>query len=717
MKRMLINATQPEELRVALVDGKTLYDLNIEPTRSRQKKSNIYKGRVVRIEASLEAAFVEYGSEKHGFLPFREIAPELLQQPTDDTPPAVHEALKAGQELIVQVEKEERGSKGAALTTFISLAGRYLVLMPNNPRAGGVSRQIVGEAREESRQAMSRLQMPQGMGVILRTAGVGKSSEELQWDLDYLMKLWGAIDEASRQRNAPFLIHQESDIISRAIRDFLRRDINEIWVDDKQVHQQALDFMNQIMPDDLAMLKFHDSANPLFNRFHVESQIEAAYARKVPLPSGGALIIDHTEALISIDVNSARSTGGSDVEETALHTNLEAAAEIACQMRLRDLAGLIVIDFIDMMKPRNQREVENFLREKLRVDRAMVQLGRISRFGLLEMSRQRLRPSLDESSHIPCPRCQGRGTIRDNESLALSVLRVLEEEANKNMTAQVVARLPIPVATFLLNEKRDMLSGIEQRHNVAISVVPCQDMDAPACNIERIRLDDSRLEQQPRPSYQMAAETTASEVQNGNRQRRSHRQKSVAVQEATRSSPEAAIVVHRPPHPAGSGNGVGIMATGKKGLLSRLLGYLTPSRPATPPGDDLPVADTGPQASGNGHEKRRTTGRRRGRRGQRRPGGNTAPTRKEAMSEDTTQGHRNASGQTEQGERRRGRNPAAQGGGGRGGRRRQGGRGAGARQEYGAHNHSSTRSKKNPDARSDQPPGTRQTAQSGKGQQ
>lgn len=713
MKRMLINATQPEELRVALVDGKTLYDLNIEPTRSRQKKSNIYKGRIVRIEASLEAAFVEYGSEKHGFLPFREIAPELLPQTGNDTPAAVHEQLKAGQELIVQIEREERSAKGAALTTFISLAGRYLVLMPNNPRAGGVSRQISGEAREEARQSMSKLQMPQGMGVILRTAGVGKSSEELQWDLNYLMKLWNAIDEASGRRNAPFLIHQETDIISRAIRDFLRKDIDEIWVDDEQVHKQALEFMNQIMPEDLEMLKFHDGASPLFNRFHVESQIEAAYARKVLLPSGGALIIDHTEALISIDVNSAKSTGGSDVEETALHTNLEAAAEISCQMRLRDLAGLIVIDFIDMMKPRNQREVENFLREKLRVDRAMVQLGRISRFGLLEMSRQRLRPSLDESSHIPCPRCQGRGTIRDNESLALSVLRVLEEEANKNMTAQVVARLPIPVATFLLNEKRDALSEIEQRRGVGVSVVPCQDMEAPACNVERIRLDDTRLEQKPRPSYQMTIATTSSDTQNGNRQRRSPRQQPIVVQEAAHSRHEAAIVVHRPPHPAGGGNGTQGAAERKKGLLAKVLDYLTPSRPAMSSGSDLPASDSGPQAGGNGRGQRRATGRRRGRRGQRR-GGNTP---RKGPGE-AAQEHRHSSRQTEQEERRRARNQAAQTGAERGARRRQGGnRGAGAKQEYRTRNNSLTPSRKNPDTGPNQPLGVQHTAQSsGKGQ-
>ncbi len=512
MKRMLINATQPEEVRVALVDGQRLYDLDIESTAREQKKSNIYKARVIRIEPSLEAAFVDYGAERHGFLPFKEIARSLFKSEQSDKPRtgrlSIADAISEGQEFIVQIEKEERGNKGAALSTFISLAGRYLVLMPNNPRAGGVSRQIEGSDRSEAKDAMSGLEVPEGMGLILRTAGIGKSSEELQWDLNYLSQLWGAISTAAQERPSPFLVYQESDVIIRAIRDYLRKDINEIWIDDEEVHKRSHDFMTQVMPHNLDKLKLYKDNDPLFTRYQIEYQIESAFSREVRLPSGGALIIDHTEALISIDINSARATKGSDIEETALNTNREAAEEIGRQLRLRDLGGLIVIDFIDMLNTRNQREVENTMRESLRMDRARVQVGRISRFGLLEMSRQRLRPSLGESSHIPCPRCDGQGTIRDVESLALSVLRIIEEEAMKDMTAKIVTRVPVDAATFLLNEKRQPISEIQHRLDVEILVIPDPVMVTPQYSVQRVRLTDAKQDEHQQASYLLKAEET-----------------------------------------------------------------------------------------------------------------------------------------------------------------------------------------------------------------
>ena len=507
MKRMLINATQQEELRVALVDGQKLYDLDIESTSREQKKSNIYKGRIVRIEPSLEAAFVDYGAERHGFLPFKEITHSLFKDTAEGGGRInVREAIKQDQEFIIQVEKEERGNKGAALTTFVSLAGRYLVLMPNNPRAGGVSRQIEGNDRNEAREAMSKLNVPQGMGIILRTAGVGKSSDELQWDLDYLLSLWDAITKAANERKAPFLIYQESEVIIRAIRDYLRKDISEIWIDSKEVYQRGYNFMQQVMPQNLHKLKLYDEPDPLFNRYQIESQIESAFSREVRLPSGGALVFDHTEALLTIDINSSRSTAGGDIEETALNTNLEAAEEIARQLRLRDLGGLIVIDFIDMMSNQNQREVENCLRENLKMDRARVQIGKISRFGLLEMSRQRLRPSLGESSNILCPRCQGQGTIRGTESLALSVLRIIEEEAMKDLTAKVIAQLPTDAATFLLNEKRTTISNIEHRHDVDIVLVPSPALETPQYLIQRVKLSEAASKEYARPSYDIQPE-------------------------------------------------------------------------------------------------------------------------------------------------------------------------------------------------------------------
>ncbi|EEY98554.1 ribonuclease E [Vibrio sp. RC586] len=485
---MLINATQKEELRVALVDGQRLFDLDIESPGHESKKANIYKGRITRIEPSLEAAFVDYGAERHGFLPLKEIAREYFPDGYSyQGRPNIKDVLNEGQEVIVQIEKEERGSKGAALTTFISLAGSYLVLMPNNPRAGGISRRIEGDERTELKSALSSLELPQGMGLIVRTAGVGKSAEELEWDLNVLLKHWGAIKQASDSNPAPFLIHQESNVIVRAIRDYLRRDIGEILIDSTSIYERALEHIRLVRPDFVNRVKKYDGEVPLFSHFQIESQIESAFQREVRLPSGGSIVIDPTEALTSIDINSARATKGGDIEETALNTNLEAADEIARQLRLRDLGGLVVIDFIDMTPVRHQREVENRLREAVRVDRARVQIGRISRFGLLEMSRQRLSPSLAEASHHICPRCTGTGVIRDNESLALSVLRLIEEEALKDNTSQVLAVVPVSIASYLLNEKRRSINHIEKAQQVRITIVPNSDMETPHFEVIRVR--------------------------------------------------------------------------------------------------------------------------------------------------------------------------------------------------------------------------------------
>jgi ribonuclease E len=492
MKRMLINATQPEELRVALVDGQKLFDLDIEVPSRGQKKSNIYKGKITRVEPSLEAAFVDYGAERHGFLPLKEVARSYFKEgaTAGGGRVSIKDALSEGQEVIVQVEKEERGNKGAALTTFTSLAGRYLVLMPNNPRAGGVSRRIEGEDRNLVRDAMAQLEIPSDMGLIVRTAGIGRIAEELQWDLDYLLHLWDSIFKASEERAAPFLIYQESNVIIRALRDHLRSDIGEILIDDAEIFQRATEFMTQVMPHNLKKLKRYDDPVPLFSRYQIESQIETAFQREVSLPSGGAIVIDHTEALLSIDINSARATKGSDIEETALNTNLEAADEVARQLRLRDLGGLVVIDFIDMQPTRHQREVENRLRDALRIDRARVQVGRISRFGLMEMSRQRLRPSLGESSQIVCPRCMGQGTVRGVESLALSILRILEEEAMKDKTGRVIAHVPVDVGTYLLNEKREILVTLEQRHKLGVTLIPTPTLETPHYEIKRVRIEE-----------------------------------------------------------------------------------------------------------------------------------------------------------------------------------------------------------------------------------
>ncbi|MGE0486555.1 MAG: ribonuclease E [Gammaproteobacteria bacterium] len=614
MKRMLVNATQPEELRVALVDGQRLYDLDIEATGKEQKKSNIYKGRIVRIEPSLEAAFVDYGSARHGFLPLKEISRAYFKDKAKSGNGRVNikDALSEGQEVIVQVEKEERGNKGAALTTFISLAGRYLVAMPNNPRAGGVSRQIEGEDRDEALDAMAGLEIPSNMGLILRTAGVGKSTEELQWDLDYLLQLWKAIDEAAADRKAPFLIFQDRNVIIRALRDYLRNDIAEILVDDRKLYDLAQDFMRQVMPQNIGKLKFYEDSVPLFSRYQIEGQIESAFSRTVRLPSGGSIVIEPTEALTTIDINSARATQGGDIEETAYKTNLEAAEEVGRQLRLRDLGGLIVIDFIDMTSNKNQRAVETRLREAVKIDRARVQIGRISRFGLLEMSRQRLRPSLTDSSHEICPRCDGVGTIRSVKSTALSVLRVIEEEAMKDSTIKVTAQVPVDVATYLLNEKRQDVTGIEMRQEVSILLIPNQNMETPHFDIQRIREQD--LPRMPTgESYEMV-----SEVENPNTEYTRDEpppQQQPAVRDIVRATPmpEAAPASGPPP----------VREAG--GFLSRLLGAFFGGADGS---DSSDTANTTPataaparrERAGDGESRngnRRSRGSRRGRGGER----------------------------------------------------------------------------------------------------
>ena len=505
MKRMLFNATQQEELRVAIVDGQKLIDIDIETAGREQRKGNIYKGVITRIEPSLEACFVNYGEERHGFLPFKEVARAYFKEGVDVRNARIQDALREGQELIVQVEKEERGNKGAALTTFISLAGRYLVLMPNNPRGGGVSRRIEGEDRQELRETMAQLEVPDGMSIIARTAGIGRSAEELQWDLNYLMQLWKAVDGAAVDNKAPLLIYLESSLVIRAIRDYFQPDIGEILIDTDDIYDQARAFMSVVMPDNMNRVKKYRDDVPLFSRFQIEHQIESAYSRMVMLPSGGAIVIDHTEALVAIDVNSARATKGADIEETAARTNLEAADEIARQLRLRDLGGLIVIDFIDMESSKAQKDVETRLKDALRHDRARVQMGKISRFGLMELSRQRLRPSLSEGSHVTCPRCNGTGHIRDTESSALQVLRIIQEEAMKENTAALHCQVPVEVAAFLLNEKRPDINLIETRFKVNVLLIPNKHLETPHYKLERLRHDDPRLDD-TKASYKMAEE-------------------------------------------------------------------------------------------------------------------------------------------------------------------------------------------------------------------
>jgi len=559
MKRMLINATQPEEIRVAMVDGQWLYDLDIEDRQREQKKANIYKGKITRVEASLEAAFVDYGAERHGFLPLKEISREYFIRPDhgDNSKVRIKDVVKEGMEVVVQVEKEERGNKGAALTTFISLAGRYLVLMPNNPRAGGISRRIDGDDRSELKDALGQLEIPSGMGIIIRTAGVGRSAEDLQWDLNSLLQLWEAVKKEADQVKAPHFLWQEGNVIIRAIRDYLRPDIGEVLVDNRDAFNDCIDYMTRVMPQNKNKVKFYEESVPLFNRFQIEGQIETAFQREVKLPSGGAIVIDITEALVSIDINSSRATKGADIEETALATNLEAADEIARQMRLRDIGGLVVIDFIDMQPVKNQRDVENRMRDALSMDRARVQIGRISRFGLLEMSRQRLRPSLEETTSKVCPRCAGQGTIRGTKSLALSILRLVEEEAKKERSAEIRAVVPVTVGTFLLNEKRSAITSIEQRHQVRVVILPNADMVTPHYDVQRLREDDVEETQE---SYKITFQTTEEELE-----------EAVEARAGTVQLPKASVQHTTPPIPVAEPKAEPVVALEQPGLLSRLM--------------------------------------------------------------------------------------------------------------------------------------------------
>jgi ribonuclease E len=582
---MLFNATQQEELRVAIVDGQKLIDLDIESASREQRKSNIYKGIITRVEPSLDAAFVDYGEERHGFLPFKEVGRSYFRRELDPGRARIQDALKEGQELIVQVEKDERGTKGAALTTFISLAGRYLVLMPNNPRGGGVSRRVEGEDRNELRETLDQLQVPEGMSVIARTAAIGRSLEELNWDLNYLMQLWRAIEGASGDHGGkPFLIYLESSLVIRAIRDYFQPDIGEILIDTEEIYEQARAFMQTVMPGNVAKVKLYRDDVPLFSRFQIEHQIESAYARQVHLPSGGAVVIDHTEAMIAIDVNSARATRGGDIEETALRTNLEAADEVARQLRLRDLGGLIVIDFIDMESQRNQREVENRFREALRYDRARVQIGKISRFGLLELSRQRLQASLEETAHISCPRCSGTGFIRGTESTALHVLRILQEEAMKENTGAVHAQVPVDVAAFLLNEKRSEIQKLESRLKVNIVLVPNPHLETPHYKVQRLRHEELNEMEKVPASYELTQEPEAPKEAEANSDARRERQQA-AVRTITPAQP-APISVERPSaqreprQPAAPAAAPALAATavapaeaGRPGLISRIFGW------------------------------------------------------------------------------------------------------------------------------------------------
>jgi ribonuclease E len=572
MKRMLFNATQPEELRVAIVDGQKLIDLDIESAGKEQRKSNIYKAIITRIEPSLEAAFVEYGGTRHGFLPFKEVSPQYYLNGGGGRP-SIKEALREGQELLVQVEKDERGNKGAALTTYISLAGRYIVLMPNNPNGGGVSRRIEGEDRNELRDVLAQLEVPQGASIIARTAGIGRNLEELQWDLNYLKQLWDAIENAAKSEKAPSLIYLESSLVVRAIRDYFHPEIGEILVDTDDIFQQAQAFMSTVMPGNVDRIKRYRDDVPLFSRFQIEHQIESAHARQVNLPSGGAIVIDHTEALTAIDINSARATRGGDIETTALNTNLEAADEIARQMRLRDLGGLIVIDFIDMESSRNQREVENRLRDALHYDRARVQTGKISRFGLLELSRQRLAPSLEETSYTPCPRCNGIGHIRGTESSALNILRIIQEEAMKEHSAAIHVQVPVDVATFLLNEKRSDIHRIESRLKVSITLIPNQHMETPHYSVARLRQDDMTSENQ-QASYKLV-------------ERPEEGKDAAAAQETKAQRPQAAVQGITPAQPAPI-RAVEV-APQQPSLISRFFGWFT-SKSKDVPAEKVEVA-------------------------------------------------------------------------------------------------------------------------------
>jgi ribonuclease E len=653
MKRMLINATQREELRVAIVDGQTLYDLDIEIPSREQKKSNIYKGRITRVEASLEACFVEYGAERHGFLPLKEVSRDYFTPGADPHKSTIRELLKEGQEVVVQVEKEERGNKGAALTTFISLAGRYMVLMPNNPKAGGVSRRIEGEDRQALKEALEHVTVPDDVGLIVRTAGLGRDAEELQWDLDYLLQLWKSISEAASKQKAPFLIYQESKLFIRALRDYLRSDIGEILIDDEALYNDARDFMQQVMPNALRKLKLYKDDTPLFTRYQIETQIDSAFDRQVRLPSGGSIVIDQTEALTAIDVNSSKATKGTDIEDTAFHTNCEAAVEIARQARIRDAGGLLVIDFIDMDSPKHQREVEDRVKEALKQDRARVQVGRISRFGLLEMSRQRLRPSLGEATQIVCPRCDGHGQIRGVESLSLSTLRLIEEHAMKENTGQVLVQAPSSVANFLLNEKRASVVEIELRHKVHVMIVADEKLETPHIEIQRIREAD--MGEHSKPSYERLTTVEPTELPKMGQMLGSSEQPAVSgimpASPAPLRDETVAPVAATQPAPRHRHPTTAAPAAAPVGVISRLLGWFRSNTEAAAP----PQA---PQhATGNNE---RTRGNRRDERGTRAGTSSAASTRQPRRESAAQNPPRSAAQQPSRNNRQRNNNEAPQ---------------------------------------------------------
>ncbi|HEV2623051.1 MAG TPA: Rne/Rng family ribonuclease [Frateuria sp.] len=620
MKRMLINATQREELRVAIVDGQTLYDLDIEIPSREQKKANIYKGRITRVEQSLEACFVDYGAERHGFLPLKEISDQYFTPGLNPNKASIRELLKEGQELVVQVEKEERGNKGAALTTFISLAGRYMVLMPNNPKAGGVSRRIEGEDRQALKEALEHLNVPDDVGLIVRTAGMGRDAEELQWDLDYLLTLWRSISEAAAKQRAPFLIYQESKLFIRALRDYLRNDIGEILIDEESLYNDAREFMQQVMPNALRKLKLYKDDTPLFSRYQIETQIESAFDRQVRLPSGGSIVIDQTEALTAIDINSSKATKGSDIEDTAFNTNCEAAVEIARQLRIRDAGGLIVIDFIDMDSPRHQREVEEKLKDALKFDRARVQVGRISRFGLLEMSRQRLRPSLGEATQIVCPRCEGHGHIRGIESLALSTLRLIEEHAMKDNTGQVLVQAPPAVANFMLNEKRASVVEIELRNRVHVVIVADDRLETPHIEIQRIREAD--MGEHSKPSYERLTAVETAPIPKMGQTLGSSEQPAVSGIVPATPAPVREEAPAPAPAPAAQRPRPASAPAPQGGVISRLLGWFrgsatpAPAQPSERSQPAQPASRQGRRDERNRPQQQAQGGQRTGRRDQ-----------------------------------------------------------------------------------------------------
>src|SRR5512134_2781490 len=641
---MLFNATQQEELRVAIVEGQKLVDLDIESASREQRKSNIYKGIITRVEPSLEAAFVDYGEERHGFLPFKEVDKVYFKPGVDVGRARIQDALTEGQELIVQVEKDERGTKGAALTTYISLAGRYLVLMPNNPRGGGVSRRVEGEDRNELRDTLDKLQVPEGMSVIARTAAIGRSPEELQWDLNYLLQLWGAVEGAYKatQDRKPFLIYLESSLVIRAIRDYLQPDIGEILIDTEEIYEQARTFMQTVMPANVGKVKLYRDDVPLFSRFQIEHQIESAYSRQVTLPSGGSIVIDHTEALVAVDVNSARATKGGDIEETALRTNLEAADEVARQLRLRDLGGLIVIDFIDMESQKNQREVENRFREALRYDRARVQVGKISRFGLLELSRQRLQASLEETAHINCPRCSGTGFIRGTESTALHVLRIVQEEAMKENTGAVHVQVPVDAASFLLNEKRAEIQKLEARLKVNILLIPNPHLETPHYKVQRLRHDELNAMEHVPASYEMVEQPEEPKAADAATAEKRERQEAV-VKAIIPDQPAPVVPEVRPAAPMPQAPAPAAPVAQPAGILGRLFGWLITGKPegeAMPAAGPAPVQAPRDATRDHRHRDRRPEHRQGGERNEQRREGRRDEHRGEPRREGRRDGRR-----------------------------------------------------------------------------